>query len=149
MAVMDYQTRDGVTRYGFSIEFRSDIGWRIYIIFQSLLNQAGNDRMELPYQSVDSDGRRYVDWRAKLDSLGDARTVAALWAELSYRYLHTQARRRFIPAGPGPAGDELSSGEPGSGYPYDRSVIPHPRIAATSLHDSQANQPPDRANKVA
>jgi hypothetical protein len=149
MAVMDYQTRDGLAHYGFSIEFRSDIGWRIYIIFQPFLNQAGNDRIELPYQSVDGDGRRYVDWRAKLDSLGDARTVAALWAELSHRYLHIQARKRFVPAGAGPAGDELSYGEPGSGYPYDRSAIPHPRIAATSLHDSQENQPPGAANKVA
>src|SRR5918997_643923 len=136
MAVMDYQTRDGLTDYGFSIEFRSDIGWRVYIVFQP----QGDNGMDLPYQSIDDNGRPYVDWRAKLDSLGDARAVAALWAELSQRHQRIQAQRRFAPAGSGRIGDELGPGEAGHGYQYDGSVIPHPRLSAKSSCDFQEHE---------
>ncbi len=33
MVVRDYRTQDGLADYGFSIEFQSDVGWRVYIIF--------------------------------------------------------------------------------------------------------------------
>jgi hypothetical protein len=85
LTVMTYRTRDGLADYGFSIKFESDGGWRIYIIFQPFC-QAHDESLRLPYQSIDSKGRRYVDWSEKLDSLGDAKTVAALWAELAHRY---------------------------------------------------------------
>lgn len=115
MAVIDYRTRDGIANYGFSVEFQSDKGWRVYIIFQPLDN-GRDDNLRSLYQSIDDNGRRYVDWPGKLDNLGDARTVAGLWAELvqSYRrtqeqdalyvelierYQHAQAQRRTKPAG--------------------------------------------------
>jgi hypothetical protein len=85
MAVMHYQTRDGLAHYGFSIEYQPDIGWRAYIIFDP--SCAGIDDIpQLPYQSIDVDKRRYVDWLSPLNSLGDAKIVAELWAELTYRY---------------------------------------------------------------
>lgn len=92
MAVMQYQTRDGLADYGFSIEFYPVVGWRIYVIFDPFPKY--EDGMDLPYQSVDDDGRRYVDWVPKLENLSDAKTVASLWAELTQRYhrsrqLHT------------------------------------------------------------
>jgi hypothetical protein len=90
---MDYRTRDGLAEYGFSLEFRRDIGWRVYIVFQpSCHNDAGN--LQLPYQSIDGDRRCYVNWSSRLDSLGDAKTVAALWAELVQRHQPTQQQRR-------------------------------------------------------
>lgn len=89
MAVMDYRTQDGLTDYGFSIKFQSDRGWRIYIVFQ-LFPPGHDDSLRLPYQSIDGNGRRYVDWPEKLDSLGDAKVVAAVWAELTQRYLRSQ-----------------------------------------------------------
>ena len=89
MAVMDYRTRDGVADYGFSIEFQSDLGWRIYIAFRSCY-QDHDERMQSPYQAIDHNGRCYVNWPVKLDSLGDARTVAALWAEIAQRYQYSQ-----------------------------------------------------------
>jgi hypothetical protein len=92
MAVMDYMTRDGLAEYGFSIEFQSDVSWRVYIIFESF-RQNRNDSRGLPYQSIDRDGRRYVDWPSKLDGLGEAKTVAALWAELAERYQRTEEQR--------------------------------------------------------
>jgi len=93
MAVMDYRTQDGLADYGFSVEFRSDGGWRVYVIFQPFC-EGHNDSLQLPHQAIDSNGRRYVNWSAKIDSLGDAKTVAALWAEMIQRYQLTQERRR-------------------------------------------------------
>ena len=89
MAVMDYQTRDGLTYYGFSIDFEPGIGWRVYIIFQPF-HQGYEDSLQLPYQARDNTGRRYVDWSEKIDNLADAKTVAALWAEVAQRYQRTQ-----------------------------------------------------------
>jgi hypothetical protein len=91
MAVMDYRTRDGLADYGFSIEFQSDIGWRVYAIFQPLYQCHGDN---LPYLGIDRNGRRYVDWSAKLDSLGEAKLVAGLWAELIQEDQHDQEQRR-------------------------------------------------------
>ncbi|MDT7711601.1 MAG: hypothetical protein QOG46_290 [Pseudonocardiales bacterium] len=44
-----------------------------------------------PYQSIDRDGRRYVDWSAKIETLGEARVVAELWAELTRCHQHTES----------------------------------------------------------
>jgi len=82
MAVMDYRTQDGLADYGFSIEFQSDVGWRVYIIFEPF-HQSHDDSLKSPYQSIDGDERRYVDWSPKLDNLGEAKTVASLWAHQS------------------------------------------------------------------
>jgi hypothetical protein len=94
MAVMDYRTRDGLAEYGFSIEFQPDVGWRVYIVFEPF-RQGRSDSRKLPYQSFDRDGRRYVDWSSKLDGLGEAKAVAALWAELAERYQRIQEQHAF------------------------------------------------------
>lgn len=88
MAVMDYRTQDGLAEYGFSIEFQPDVGWRVYIIFDPF-HHSHNESLRLPYQSTDHNGRRYVDWSSKLNSLGEAKTIAALWAELTERCQRT------------------------------------------------------------
>ncbi|HET9257611.1 MAG TPA: hypothetical protein VFO16_20750 [Pseudonocardiaceae bacterium] len=92
MAVMSYKTEDGLADYGFSIEFKFDTGWRVYIIFQPF-HQNNDGNVKSPYQAVDRHGYPYVNWPLKITSLGDARTVAALWAELDQRF-HTQERRK-------------------------------------------------------
>jgi hypothetical protein len=89
MTVMDYRTRDGLADYGFSIDYEPGKGWRVYIIFQPF-HQGHDDDLRLPYQSIDNKGRRYVDWSEKLDSLGDAKVVAELWAEIAQRYQYTR-----------------------------------------------------------
>ena len=91
MAVMDYWTQDGLTNYGFSIEFQPDTGWRVYIVFQPLY-QDNDDNSNLPHQAPDGSGRSYVDWPARIDSLGDAKTVAVLWAENTERYTRQRIR---------------------------------------------------------
>ncbi|MGH3822267.1 MAG: hypothetical protein ACRDRA_05430 [Pseudonocardiaceae bacterium] len=89
MTVMIYQTRDGRAEYGFSIDYEPDRGWRAYIVFRPF-HQDGSNNLKLPYQSTDSKGRHYVNWSEKLDNLGDAKAVAALWAEVAQRYQNTQ-----------------------------------------------------------
>jgi hypothetical protein len=81
---MDYRTKDGSAEFGFSIEFKLGVGWRVYIILDPF-HQNHTDNFDLPYQSIDRDERRYVSWAAKVDSLGDAKTLAGVWAELVQR----------------------------------------------------------------
>jgi hypothetical protein len=57
MAIMEYRTQDGLAEYGFSIEYQSGVGWRVYTIFAPFQGEKGS--MDLPYQSVDADGRCY------------------------------------------------------------------------------------------
>lgn len=53
MTVMDYRTRDGLADYGFSVEFRPAIGWRVYIVFQA--QTSGNDRLSPSCLSIESE----------------------------------------------------------------------------------------------
>ena len=93
MTVMTYRTQDGLADYGFSIEFKPWTGWRVYVIFSPFHQNLG-DSASLPHQSIDDNGRRYVNWSAKLDSLGEARTVAELWAEMIQRYEHAEIEKQ-------------------------------------------------------
>lgn len=125
MTVMDYRTQDGLADYGFSIEFLSDAGWRVYPIFQPF-HQSHDDSLQLPYQSIDHNGRRYVNWSSRLDNLGEARTVAALWAELIHRYQGTPQQRR-TPTGSDRLGDVSGAGGSDPGHP-DRNYAKEPTL---------------------
>lgn len=120
MAVMTYRTRDGLADYGFSIDYQSSAGWRVYIVFESV-RHGGGDSLALPYQAIDTDGRRYVDWSEKLDNLGDAKMVAELWAEVVQGFRRDQALRELI---------ERFRHTP---------VIPHQRSTTKSFGDLQAS----------
>ncbi|HXT43452.1 MAG TPA: hypothetical protein VN748_04950 [Pseudonocardiaceae bacterium] len=125
--VMDYRTRDGLSDYGFSIEHQPDNGWRVYVIFHPF--RQGDNTLNLPYEAIDNKGRRYIDWPGNVDSLGEARTVAGLWAELVEpwrrtqeqrtlyvelieRYLQTQERRMAAVAGRDLISDAVESQRP-------------------------------------
>jgi hypothetical protein len=137
MAVMDYRTRDGLADYGFSIEFQPGQGWRVYIIFDSFHGN-GNSR-HLPYEAIDN-GRRYVDWRAKLDSLGDARTVAALWAELTQRHWHDQGQTTGTPMRAGTPDAAEAANQTRAGYHNGGAVIPHSGITPKPSRDPYEHQ---------
>ena len=96
VVVVNYQTRDGLAEYAFSAEFQPDKGWRVYIVFQPYHQDEEVDP-RLPYQSVDSDGRRYVDWPSRIDNLGDARMVAELWAERIQHLKSPEGRNMTMP----------------------------------------------------
>lgn len=148
MAVMAYRTRDGLADYGFAIDYQPSVGWRVYIVFQPV-RQVEDGGLTLPYQAIDSDGRRYVNWPEKLDNLGDAKVVAELWAEMiqNYRrdqerreliecYQRSQERRRATPAGPDRLGDAVAdSGEVSHGHQDHSTVIPHQRSAPESFSE--------------
>jgi hypothetical protein len=152
MAVMAYRTRDGLADYGFSIDYQPGMGWRVFIVFRPF-HQSQDGGLLLPYQALDANNRYYVDWSEKLDSLGDAKTVAALWAELAQGYQRDQdekaryeelierfrrdyERKRATSAGldrlsgsESEGGGAQRAGEPGPGP----AVIPHPRVSAESF----------------
>ncbi|MGH3776688.1 MAG: hypothetical protein ACRDRR_13330 [Pseudonocardiaceae bacterium] len=128
MTVMDYRTQDGLADYGFAIEFQPDGGWRVYIIFLPL-HQGHDDSLQLPYQSIDRHGRRYVNWSSKLDNLGEARTVAALWAELIHRYQCSQEGRRVAPASLDRRGDAVADASH-PGHSSRGPATPHPALEA-------------------
>jgi hypothetical protein len=98
-----------------------------------------------------------VDWSSKLDSLGDARNVAALWAELAHRYqrtqeqrafyvdliqryLRTQEQRKATPAGPARPGDAIGADGSGAGHQDCGPVIPHPRTTVKSFSGLQETE---------
>ncbi len=91
MAVMDYWTQNGLANYGFSIEFQPGTGCRVYIVFRPRY-QDNDDNSNLPHRTTDGSRRSYVEWPARIDSLGDAKTVAALWAENTERYTRERSR---------------------------------------------------------
>ena len=153
MIVMGYRTQDGLTDYGFSIEFQSNVGWRVYIIFDPF-HQGHDHNVDLPYQSIDHDGRRYVDWSSRINNLGDAKTVAEVWAELTHRHQRTQEQRalyveliqrcqltqrqkRTTLANLDRFDDPVGAGGTGPGYQDRGPTIPHPRAPAKSLTDLQ------------
>jgi hypothetical protein len=159
MAVMDYRTRDGLDDYGFWIEYQPDAGWRVYTVFQPPLRGV-DDSVLLPHQSVDAKGRRYVDWPEKLDSLGDAQAVAALWAELAQRnlrdqeqralyveliegYMRAQEQRRARSVSRNRSEGSISGTDTGVEDPTRHSavsVIAHSGDSAKSIRDSQESE---------
>ena len=86
------QIRDGLADFGLSIEFEPDTGWRVYIIFDPF-RRSCDQNLDLPYQSIDNAGRRYVDWSSRIQTLDEAKTVARIWAELAYRDQRTRQER--------------------------------------------------------
>ena len=92
MGAMHYQTQDGLADYVFSIEYQAGKGWRVYIVFGPVHKDQDDS---LPYQSFDNNGRRYVDWPSKFDSLEDAKKVAKLWAEYAQRYQRAREEQRL------------------------------------------------------
>ena len=155
MVVMDYRTRDGLADYGFSIEFMSDAGWRAYVIFRPF-SRSPDQSQDLPYQAIDDKGRRYVDWPHKLNSLGEAKTVAGLWAELVDHFRRDQAQkalyieliersqqireqRRIAQDHPGRPNDAGDAGRP---TPKQRECDAdyHVRATAESCNDPKRSQ---------
>jgi hypothetical protein len=138
VTVVDYQTKDGLAEFGFSVEFQPNIGWRVYIIFDPFHWGRDHDT-DLPYQSVDHAGRRYVNWSSKIDTLGEAKTVAGIWAELTQRaqreraahveliqrHLNTEKQKR-PPASAQPK-TMVNAGEAGPGNQHHAPTVPGPR----------------------
>lgn len=159
MVVMDYRTRDGRADYGFSIEPQPGGRWRVFIIFQPF-RYADAAALQMPYQSTDDSGRRYIGWPSRLDNLAEAKTVAGLWAELVEPYrraqeqkalyvdmiercLHAQEQRRTtLPSqkrlddtvGPGRPDPEQRAGDPAVRASAAQESLANPKKSQRSGH---------------
>jgi len=85
-----YRTRDGRTDYSFSFEEQADGSWRAYIESQPPYGIRASDAHSTHRLSDGS--RRYVCWTSVLDSLEEAKNVAALWADKTQEYIRTGSR---------------------------------------------------------
>lgn len=86
-----YRTKDGQADYGFSFEQQPDRSWRAYIINQPSYRGRPDDS-HTTHRLISSDGRRYVCWSTTLQSLEQAKTVAARWADATQAYVATGKR---------------------------------------------------------
>jgi len=153
VTVMDYRTRDGLADFGFSLEFESDSGWRAYVIFDPF-RRSHNQHLDLPYQAIDHAGRRYVDWPSKINTLGEAKTVAGVWAELAQRDQRIQQERALyieliqrsrdakkqkeaIAASPARLDTAADAGEEGVERQHHASIIPHASSSGQVLNSPQ------------
>lgn len=85
-----YRTKDGRVDYEFSFEEQADGSWRAYIANQP---SYGNRPSGCHTTHRLSDGlRKYVCWTQKLQTLQDAKQVAAMWADKTQEYIRTGAR---------------------------------------------------------
>lgn len=83
----NYRTSDGAADYGFSFEEQSDGTWRAYIEHQPSYGSRSSSQHST--HRLSDWGRKYVCWTDPLDSLDEAKRVAALWADRTQEYIRT------------------------------------------------------------
>jgi hypothetical protein len=86
-----YRTRDGQNDYEFSIESQGDGTYRTYIVSQPGYGMRTTGAHET-HRLTDGSGRKYVCWTGQLRSEGEARHVAATWADATQEYIKTGRR---------------------------------------------------------
>jgi hypothetical protein len=64
---MNYQTREGLADYSSSMKFRNLVGE--CASSSNLFITAHGDSLQLPYQSLDNNGRFYVNCSSRLDTV--------------------------------------------------------------------------------
>lgn len=87
MPEMYYRTRDGEADYKFSFEEQPEGDWLPFILAQP--GYQGRDTACDPTHRLIERGRHYVCWTDPLDTLEDARAVAAMWADRTQEYIRT------------------------------------------------------------
>lgn len=85
-----YRTRDGRTDYGFLFERQGDGSYRIYILSQPGYGSRASDNHST--HRLRDGNRYYVCWNAPIQTLDDAKTVAALWADKTQEYIRAGAQ---------------------------------------------------------
>ena len=91
MGRLFYRTSDGVADYCFSFEGEADGSFRAYIVDQP--SYGARDTGLHATHRLTNAGRYYVCWDRPLQSVEDARRVAALWADATQEYI--RSGRRF------------------------------------------------------
>ncbi len=86
----NYRTKDGRKDYKFSFEEQSNKEWRAYIEKQPSYDGRPSDvHSSHRYRK---DNRYYVCWTKPFESLDEAKTIAAKWAEATQKYIKTGTR---------------------------------------------------------
>ena len=85
-----YRTSDGAADYAFSFETQEDSCWRVYIENQPTY-QGGSDDPAITQRGCDGI-RSYIDWSRPIESLSDAKIVAAIWADKIQEYIKVGRR---------------------------------------------------------
>jgi len=86
-----YRTRDGLADYRFSIERQTNGAYRVFILAQP--SYGSKSTAAHATHRLSAGGRHYVCWNRPLRSEGEAKTVAALWADATQQYI--KSGRRF------------------------------------------------------
>jgi hypothetical protein len=84
-----YRTKDRNADYTFLFEEQTDGSWRAYIERQPSYRGRATDAHST--HRLSDGNRQYVCWTSSLDSLEDAKQVAALWADKTQDYIRTGA----------------------------------------------------------
>jgi hypothetical protein len=82
-----YRTKDGRADYRFSFEEQQDGTWRAYIEEQP--SYCGRPTDAHATHRLSDNNRKYVCWTDPLKSLAEAKSVAALWADATQKYIQT------------------------------------------------------------
>jgi len=84
---VNYRTLDGRADYAFSFEQQPDSTWRAYIEGQPGYGRRASDAHTTHRLS---DGpRKYVCWTTPLQTLAEAKKVAAKWADATQQYIRS------------------------------------------------------------
>lgn len=82
-----YRTRDGRADYQFSFEQQRDGTWKPFILSQPSY-QGREDDAHSTHRLSDGH-RKYVCWTDPLQTLAQAKQVAAMWADATQEYIRT------------------------------------------------------------
>ncbi len=85
-----YRTKDGQADYSFSLERQSGGTWRVYIETQP--DYKGRESDAHTTHRLSDGGRKYICWTAPLQSLDQAKQVAAAWADATQKYIRSGSR---------------------------------------------------------
>ena len=103
---ISYRSFDGAFDYQFTFTFvGGHEGWRVYIGRQPDYGGRSTDAHSTHRLGIGS--RPYVCWAGRLETLGDAKAVAALWADCTQNYLRHGSFA--VPAGRPPIGDRSNT----------------------------------------
>lgn len=84
-----YRTGTGRLEIDFLFcNLRGNRGWRIYIVSRIFYGRKDSGSHAAHWLQDTYEGYRYICWNAIIPDLDSAKTIAAIWAECTDRYIH-------------------------------------------------------------
>lgn len=85
-----YRTTDGSFDFKFNFEEQIDGTWRPYILNQPSYN--GRETDQHSTHRLSDGSRNYICWDRQLETLDEAKKVAAIWADKTLEYIRSGKR---------------------------------------------------------